>query len=263
MAEILFTGGVIKQEIYEDEDQGLKNDGFTHNAEVLQAELTEITFDDHDVGTGRDPYGDLFLMDPNDLLGVREEVVGNESSNSPEMVPVPEPGLGECLDLPSRKGLPRRKRSKPKHFRYSSRSNEEIEISEFEEDISPSYAHANLPTQAPLNRANRVDLDASSKYIIGNKPDVEYFIPTQSYRCDDYPQTFSTDELKQRLPGRILSFTPASSNYGSRLLQGMCIFLTFVDNISILHIWSCAHFYDTKQSIKPIVLLLRKLAEYI
>ncbi|KAK4475294.1 hypothetical protein MN116_002364 [Schistosoma mekongi] len=89
MSEVLLNDSSVKQEYFEDEENLLKTDVFDSVPETLSSELTEIGFDNGCPGVvGRDPYGDLFLMDPNDLLGVREEVIGNDTSNSPESVPV-------------------------------------------------------------------------------------------------------------------------------------------------------------------------------
>lgn len=78
MSEILLNDPVSKQEFI-DEVNMLKSDIFDGSVECFPSEMPEMNFDHNCTGViGRDPYGDLFLMDPNDLLGVREEVVGDE-----------------------------------------------------------------------------------------------------------------------------------------------------------------------------------------
>nr|CAH8874042.1 unnamed protein product [Trichobilharzia regenti] len=123
MSEVLLNDSTVKQEYFEDEENLLKTDVFDSVPETLSGELAEIGFDNGCPGVvGRDPYGDLFLMDPNDLLGVREEVIGNDASNSPESVPVCDPTVvtaDESNDTANERVNQRRKKTKNRHASLS------------------------------------------------------------------------------------------------------------------------------------------------
>ncbi|KAA3677865.1 uncharacterized protein DEA37_0011611 [Paragonimus westermani] len=91
MSGVLLNDSGVKHEYFEDYECILKGETYEGSTEPLVTELSEPQFDNMCPGVvGRDPYGDLFLMDPNDLLGVREEIIGAEISNSPGHVYVSE-----------------------------------------------------------------------------------------------------------------------------------------------------------------------------
>ncbi|KER26865.1 hypothetical protein T265_05996 [Opisthorchis viverrini] len=75
------------------DDSGLKtefNGDFSCNCDTAPDVISELSFDCNELYSevcSNDSYGDLFLMDSNDLLGVREEVVGDEKGDHNTLVP--------------------------------------------------------------------------------------------------------------------------------------------------------------------------------
>ncbi|TGZ48428.1 hypothetical protein CRM22_010979 [Opisthorchis felineus] len=69
------------------DDPGLKTEftgDFSCNCDSAPDVISELSFDCNELYSevcSNDSYGDLFLMDSNDLLGVREEVVGDEKGD--------------------------------------------------------------------------------------------------------------------------------------------------------------------------------------
>ncbi|CAH8592892.1 unnamed protein product [Dicrocoelium dendriticum] len=79
MSEVLLIDTESKQEFYEYDASGLKPESFDCSSEPISNDLSETGGENACPSLiCRDPYGDLFLMDPNDLLGVREEIIGHE-----------------------------------------------------------------------------------------------------------------------------------------------------------------------------------------
>ena len=90
MAEVLYSKGSIKSEMFDDSESNNKADFFDGKIEELPGDNDMLFgFESSDFFSGNDPSNNLFLMDPNDLLGVREEIVGTETSKSSEDIPVP------------------------------------------------------------------------------------------------------------------------------------------------------------------------------
>ncbi|KAF8563686.1 YY1 transcription factor [Paragonimus westermani] len=117
MSGVLLNDSGVKHEYFEDYECILKGETYEGSTEPLVNELSEPQFDNMCPGVvGRDPYGDLFLMDPNDLLGVREEIIGAEISNSPGHVFVSEGVLNvtdEAADSTATRQSLRRKKTRP------------------------------------------------------------------------------------------------------------------------------------------------------
>ncbi|KAF7257244.1 YY1 transcription factor [Paragonimus skrjabini miyazakii] len=119
MSGVLLNDSGVKQEYFEDYECILKGETYEGSTEPLVNELSESQFDNMCPGVvGRDPYGDLFLMDPNDLLGVREEIIGAEINSSPGDVYVSEGLLNvtdETADSTGNRQSLRRKKTRPIH----------------------------------------------------------------------------------------------------------------------------------------------------
>ncbi|CAH8568246.1 unnamed protein product [Schistosoma turkestanicum] len=172
MSEVLLNDSAVKQEYFEDEESLLKSDVFDSVPETLSNELTEIGFDNGCPGVvGRDPYGDLFLMDPNDLLGVREEVIGNDTSNSPESVPVCDSNIAtadESNDSTNERINLKRKKTKIRHYNLTKQEMDSRETSDPDEGAqNMDYSRSKLPYIHP---SIKVDPETD----LGNLPYVVY-----------------------------------------------------------------------------------------
>ncbi|CAH8651316.1 unnamed protein product [Heterobilharzia americana] len=172
MSEVLLNDSAVKQEYFEDDESLLKSDVFDSVPEGLSGELTEIGFDNGCPGViGRDPYGDLFLMDPNDLLGVREEVIGNDTSNSPESVPVCDPCIvtaDESNDSTNERANQRRKKARIRNVNLSKPEIDNRELSDLDDGSQTNgYSGAKFShTYSPV----KLDTDT----VLGNVPYVLY-----------------------------------------------------------------------------------------
>uniref|UniRef100_A0A5K4FE05 Transcriptional repressor protein YY1 n=1 Tax=Schistosoma mansoni TaxID=6183 RepID=A0A5K4FE05_SCHMA len=174
MSEVLLNDSAVKQEYFEDEESLLKSDVFDSVPETLSGELTEIGFDNGCPGVvGRDPYGDLFLMDPNDLLGVREEVIGNDTSNSPESVPVCDSTIvtaDESNDSSNERANLKRKKTKNRHINLTKQELDNREPS-YPDDGAQNikYSRSKLPyTHPPIKVDPETDLSNLPYVVYGN-----------------------------------------------------------------------------------------------
>ncbi|KAL5108241.1 Transcriptional repressor protein YY1 [Taenia crassiceps] len=138
MAEVLYSKGSVKSEMFDDSESNIKADFFDGKIEELPADNSDIFFgsESSEFFPGSDPYGDLFLMDPNDLLGVREEIVGSEPSKSSEEIPVPGLTPSSEATLPSRRGF-RRRRMKQKQLCKANQNAEDRDSSDLEDFSIP------------------------------------------------------------------------------------------------------------------------------
>ncbi|KAM3176231.1 hypothetical protein ACTXT7_006929 [Hymenolepis weldensis] len=91
MAEVLRAKGSVKSELFDDSEVNIKGEYFDGKMEDIPADSSDVFFgsDSDNFFPGSEQYGDLFLMDPHDLLGVQEEIIGSETSNVSDEVPVP------------------------------------------------------------------------------------------------------------------------------------------------------------------------------
>ncbi|KAL7053029.1 hypothetical protein AAHC03_026287 [Spirometra sp. Aus1] len=139
MAEILFTDNRVKVVPFEDDESNIKSDFFDPKPEDLQTELPDLPFSNegNDFGSGKDAYGDLFLMDPNDLLGVREEIVGSESSKSAEEIPVPRNSDSVPVTPERPRRSARKKKLKKKQFLKPTIVSDDRDSSDFEDFCLP------------------------------------------------------------------------------------------------------------------------------
>ncbi|CAH8676387.1 unnamed protein product [Schistosoma rodhaini] len=174
MSEVLLNDSAVKQEYFEDEESLLKSDVFDSVPETLSGELTEIGFDNGCPGVvGRDPYGDLFLMDPNDLLGVREEVIGNDASNSPEGVPVCDSTIAtadESNDSSNERANLKRKKTKNRHINLTKQELDNREPSDPDDGAQNiKYSRSKLPyTHPPIKVDPETDLSNLPYVVYGN-----------------------------------------------------------------------------------------------
>ncbi|VDO68651.1 unnamed protein product [Schistosoma margrebowiei] len=169
MSEVLLNDSAVKQEYFEDEESLLKSDVFDSVPETLSGELTEIGFDNGCPGVvGRDPYGDLFLMDPNDLLGVREEVIGNDTSNSPESVPVCDSTIAtadESNDSSNERVNLKRKKTKNRHTNLTKQEPDNREPSDPDDGVQNiKYSRSKLPY---THHSIKVDPETDLAYRFG------------------------------------------------------------------------------------------------
>ncbi|CAL8103856.1 unnamed protein product [Calicophoron daubneyi] len=174
MSELLLNDAGVKQEYFEDEETLLKVEGFDGAAETLSNEPSEMGFENACSGlVGRDPYGDLFLMDPNDLLGVREEVIGGEANNSPSAGGESVSGLvsshdqtEESSDSNNERHTTRRKKFKARYVHSFKVENESRSQSDLEE------SSINLDRVPRRNSPTRSDPSGgfAAPYIIYGEP---------------------------------------------------------------------------------------------
>ncbi|TGZ70729.1 hypothetical protein CRM22_003042 [Opisthorchis felineus] len=157
MSGVLLNDNGVKQEYFEDDEALLKVDTFDTNSEPLPSELSEIGFDNTPPGfVGRDPYGDLFLMDPNDLLGVREEIIGTEATQSPKDFNAPDPSLDFTEESNDSGGDRTMRRKKLKNKGNLKQENDVKDPSDYE--VEPNE-HSNS-TQRQLSK-----IDHGRRYI--------------------------------------------------------------------------------------------------
>ncbi|KAH8868941.1 Transcriptional repressor protein [Schistosoma japonicum] len=172
MSEVLLNDSSVKQEYFEDEENLLKTDVFDSVPETLSNELTEIGFDNGCPGVvGRDPYGDLFLMDPNDLLGVREEVIGNDTSNSPESVPVCDSTVAtadESNDSANERINQKRRKIKHRHVNITKQELDGREPS----DLDDGSQNISYPRPKQPHSYSQIKIDPDA--VLGNVPYVVY-----------------------------------------------------------------------------------------
>lgn len=91
MAEVLHAKGSVKSEMFDESETNIKNEYFDGKIEDVPADNSDVFFgsESAELFPGSESYGDLFLMDPQDLLGVQEEIIGSENSNISDEIPVP------------------------------------------------------------------------------------------------------------------------------------------------------------------------------
>ncbi|KAM7543209.1 hypothetical protein Aperf_G00000013518 [Anoplocephala perfoliata] len=91
MADVLHAKGSVKSEMFDEGETNIKSEYFDGKMEDVPADNSDIFFgsESAELFPGSEPYGDLFLMDPQDLLGVQEEIIGSENSNGSDEIPVP------------------------------------------------------------------------------------------------------------------------------------------------------------------------------
>lgn len=77
--------------MFDDNEVTIKTDFFDGKMEDIPTDNSDVFFgaEADNFFTGSEQYGDLFLMDPHDLLGVQEEVIGSENSNAADEISVP------------------------------------------------------------------------------------------------------------------------------------------------------------------------------
>lgn len=178
MSEVLLNDHSVKPEYFEDEENLLKPDTFDPNVESLTADVPEMGFDNSCSGiVGRDPYGDLFLMDPNDLLGVREEVIGNDSTNSPDCVQVHDNTANptdESNDSLTEKSHQRRKKQKPRSFNVTKFDNDIRDPSDLDDNLPntdysrPKFSRLYAPINADARSKNDKEYMNSHKQLALN-----------------------------------------------------------------------------------------------
>ncbi|VDP89161.1 unnamed protein product [Echinostoma caproni] len=240
MSELLLNDSGVKQEFFEDEVPLIKAEPFDSTSEPLSNEMSEIGFDNGCPGVGRDPYGDLFLMDPNDLLGVREEVIGNEVNNSPEDVLVPDPSgelTEESNDSTVDRHGQRRKKGKSKQI-FSKLDSINTEQSESDEQARPDSplprsvdGYQGKQHMHQLNRNilegstfflcnRRIESSNGTQFLVNNRftavPSDKHLQVSQGVRGRRVISINGTNSI----PGRILSSKHVLRNALSGLANG-------------------------------------------
>ncbi|THD21270.1 hypothetical protein D915_007758 [Fasciola hepatica] len=213
MSELLLNDSGVKQEFFEDEVPLLKAEPFDSASEPLSSEMSEIGFDNSCPGVGRDPYGDLFLMDPNDLLGVREEVIGNEVASSPEDVLVPDPSAEvteESNDSAAERHSQRRKKCKVKQS--FSKPDGNTELSEPEE-----HERSNSPSNMPFDGYQEGSTFFLCKRPVESRKGMPYPMSTRFNSCQNEKQVAESQSARGR---RVVPINGSGSVTGKILSSG-------------------------------------------
>ncbi|VDM31959.1 unnamed protein product [Hydatigera taeniaeformis] len=231
MAEVLYSKSSMKSEMFDDSESNIKADFFDGKIEELPTDNSDIFFgsESSEFFPGSDPYGDLFLMDPNDLLGVREEVVGNEPSKSSEEIPVPGlPPSGE-ITLPPRRDF-RRRRMKQKQLCKGNQSTEDRDSSDIEDFSIPITPNQQSFEPEPFPVQGRVDCQMRSSISVadGVRPKFVKFNPAVPSNGVGVAQNGVVTTH------RILAFK-RKADYGRQLLPRALI-LQFFDRVSPRHL---------------------------
>ncbi len=176
MAEIMFTNGRSKGEMFDDNELTLKPEYFDTKSDEPPTDSSDIFFgaETAEFAPTSDAYGDLFLMDPNDFLGMREEVIGNDSGKPAEEIPVPVKSEGPEIPTEAPRRSTRRKKLKQKQFRKVSTVVEDRDSSDLEDFSIPLTVNQPIlvKPEHPEFVHNRIPptVDSSSSFSNGIRP---------------------------------------------------------------------------------------------
>ncbi|VDD75345.1 unnamed protein product [Mesocestoides corti] len=226
MAEILFTNGRSKNEMFEDSEPTIKTEYFDGKVEELPADSSDIFFGAEvgDFAPGSDPYGDLFLMDPNDLLGVREEVVGSDPTKASEEILVPEKSTNTETPSGLLRRSTRRKKLRQKQFRKVCRKREDRDSSDLEDFSIPLTVNpqSQFKSESSASVQRRVQYPIHSSTSVANGVRPRIFKINQALPMCNSSGNHQSGVVTTR---RILAFK-RRAEYGRQLLpRGKC----FVD----------------------------------
>ncbi|VDN98787.1 unnamed protein product [Rodentolepis nana] len=155
MAEVLHAKGSVKGEMFDDSEVNIKSEYFDVKMEDIPADNSDVFFgsDSDNFYPGSEQYGDLFLMDPHDLLGVQEEVIGSEPSNASDEILVP-----TVNEVVSPRKITRRSAAKSKSVVPSEPIRESVDTSDSDEFTLNVPIHPAGRQKASINPQSRVPI---------------------------------------------------------------------------------------------------------
>lgn len=225
MTEVLFSDSRVKVVPFEENEPHIKVEYFETKVGDIPTDTADIFFgtDINDFGSGNDAYGDLFLMDPNDLLGVREEVIGSESSNFADDIPVPL----NFEAIPSIQGLPRRstrrKRPKPKQLRKTSHVSDDRDSSDFEDFFLPvTQIQNNCQISKPLQGISVQTKFENNCHLSQSSNSGNYVLLNSGFGI---PSNLSPLQLGAEGTRRVISFKRDPDSFGRGAICSCMLFV--------------------------------------
>nr|CDS30407.1 Transcriptional repressor protein YY1 [Hymenolepis microstoma] len=161
MAEVLHAKGSVKSEMYDDSEPTIKVEYYDGKMEEIPVDTSDVFFgsDSDNFFPGSEQYGDLFLMDPHDLLGVQEEVIGSEPSNASDEIPVP-----NVNEIVSTRKSTRRSTAKSKSAVRAEPVPESMDTSDSDEFTLNVPLHSSDKQKASANLQSRVPIQIGPSF---------------------------------------------------------------------------------------------------